>query len=32
MLNVNLRENIRVTQSHYVKLILGYIKNSTKKI
>jgi len=30
MLNVNLRENIRITQSHYFKLTHGYIKNSTK--
>jgi len=31
MLNFNLTQNIQITQSYYVKLKLGYIKNSTQK-
>jgi len=31
MLNINLTQNIQIIQSHYVKLILGYVKNSTQK-
>jgi len=33
MLNINLisKQNIRIVQSHYIKLTLGYVKNSTRK-
>jgi len=31
LLNINLIQNIQITQSHYVKLALGYVKNSTQK-
>jgi len=27
----NLTQNIQITQSHYVKLTLGYVQNSTQK-
>jgi len=28
MLNFNLTQNIQITQSYYIKLKLGYVKNS----
>jgi len=28
MLNYNLTQNIQITQSYYVKLKFGYVKNS----
>jgi len=31
MLNINLTQNIQITQLHYVKLTFGHVKNSTQK-
>jgi len=30
MLNINLTQNVQITQSYYVQLTLGYVKNSTQ--
>ena len=29
--NINLIQNIQITKSHYIKLTLQYVKNSTQK-